>query len=150
MAAPHPPSQQPSVHTRLEQLISSLQELGWKKGPALQGAGNYALITAASDPRGAKKRRAATVVTPLPAFSSSFNTGRVISKRFEIQHPLRPPSLFSPTSRSVSESDSVMSGLYSPWNSPGLNTGVGSLSLLQGIFQPRSPTLQADSLPPEP
>ena len=26
-------------------------------------------------------------------------------------------------------------GLYSPWNSPGQNTGVGSLSLLQGIFQ---------------
>ena len=26
------------------------------------------------------------------------------------------------------------SGLYSPWNSPGQNTGVGSLSLLQGIF----------------
>ena len=25
-------------------------------------------------------------------------------------------------------------GLYSPWNSPGKNTGVGSLSLLQGIF----------------
>ena len=25
-------------------------------------------------------------------------------------------------------------GLYSPWNSPGWNTGVGSLSLLQGIF----------------
>ena len=39
-----------------------------------------------------------------------------------------------------SESCSVMSdslwphGLYSPWNSPGQNTGVGSLSLLQGIF----------------
>ena len=39
-----------------------------------------------------------------------------------------------------SESQSVMSnslqphGLYSPWNSPGQNTGVGSLSLLQGIF----------------
>ena len=39
-----------------------------------------------------------------------------------------------------SESDSVMSsswqphGLYSPWNSPGQNTRVGSLSLLQGIF----------------
>ena len=38
------------------------------------------------------------------------------------------------------ESCSVMSnslrphGLYSPWNSPGQNTGVGSLSLLQGIF----------------
>ena len=25
-------------------------------------------------------------------------------------------------------------GLYSPWNSPGQNTGVGSLSLLQGTF----------------
>ena len=24
--------------------------------------------------------------------------------------------------------------LYSPWNSPGQNSGVGSLSLLQGIF----------------
>ena len=39
-----------------------------------------------------------------------------------------------------SESCSVVSdslwphGLYSPWNSPGQNTGVGSLSLLQGIF----------------
>ena len=41
-------------------------------------------------------------------------------------------------------------GLYSPWNSPGRNTGVGSLSLLQGIFQPRSPLLQTDSLPAEP
>ena len=25
-------------------------------------------------------------------------------------------------------------GLYNPWNSPGQNTGVGSLSLLQGII----------------
>ena len=25
-------------------------------------------------------------------------------------------------------------GLYSPWNSPGQNTGVGSLTFLQGIF----------------
>ena len=32
-------------------------------------------------------------------------------------------------------SDSLWSyGLYSPWNSPGQNTGVGSLSLFQGIF----------------
>ena len=42
--------------------------------------------------------------------------------------------------KSESESRSVVSdslrphGLYSPWNSPGRNTGVGSLSLLQGIF----------------
>ena len=27
-------------------------------------------------------------------------------------------------------------GLYSPWDSPGQNTGVGSLSILQGIFPP--------------
>ena len=39
-----------------------------------------------------------------------------------------------------SENSSVMSdslwphGLYSPWNSPGQNTGVGSLPLLQRIF----------------
>ena len=32
-------------------------------------------------------------------------------------------------------SDSLLHyGLYSPWNSPGQNSGVGSLSLLQGIF----------------
>ena len=42
-----------------------------------------------------------------------------------------------------------------PWNSPGQNTGVGSLSLLQGNLpnpgiEPRSSTLQADSLPAEP
>ena len=41
---------------------------------------------------------------------------------------------------SESESRSVVSNslrplrLYSPWNSPGQDTGVGSLSLLQGIF----------------
>ena len=44
---------------------------------------------------------------------------------------------------------------YSPWNSPGQNTGRGSGTLLQGIFpipgiEPRSPALQADSLPAEP
>jgi len=34
----------------------------------------------------------------------------------------------------ISESHSVVSALlYGPWNSPGQNTGVGSLSLLQGI-----------------
>ena len=44
---------------------------------------------------------------------------------------------------------------YSPLNSPGQNTGVGSLSLLQGIlpsqgWNTRSPTLQVDSLPAKP
>ena len=53
--------------------------------------------------------------------------------------------------------DSLQShGLYSPWNSPGQKTGVGSLSLLHRVFttnpgiKPRSPSLQADSLPAEP
>ena len=34
-------------------------------------------------------------------------------------------------------------GLYSPWNSPGQNTEMGSLSLLQGIFptQESNPSL---------
>ena len=45
-------------------------------------------------------------------------------------------------------------GLYSPWNSPGQHTGVGSLSLLQDLpspgIKPRSPALQVDSLPAEP
>ena len=60
-----------------------------------------------------------------------------------------------------SESHSVMfnylwpHGLYSLWNSPGQNTGVGSLSLLQGNLpnpgiEPRSPALQADLVPAEP
>ena len=47
-------------------------------------------------------------------------------------------------SRSV-VSDSLQShGLHSPWNSPGQNTGLGSLSLLQGIFptQGSNPGLQ--------
>ena len=50
-------------------------------------------------------------------------------------------------------------GLYSPWNSLGQNTGVGSLSFLQGIFptqglnpgiESRSPALEAYYLPAEP
>ena len=45
----------------------------------------------------------------------------------------------------VNESCSVVSdslwlhGLYSPWNSPGQNTDVGNLSLLQGIFLNQEP-----------
>ena len=49
-------------------------------------------------------------------------------------------SSFSALSEAASESRSVVTnslwphGLYSPWNSLDHNTGVGSLSLLQGIF----------------
>ena len=48
---------------------------------------------------------------------------------------------------SVCEGRSVVSnplqshGLYNPWNFPGQNIGVGSLSLLQGIF----PTQRSNS-----
>ena len=43
--------------------------------------------------------------------------------------------------------------LLCPWNSPGKNTGVGSHSLLQGMFpgiELMSPALQAYSLPSKP
>ena len=65
-------------------------------------------------------------------------------------------------SRSVISDTLQPHGLYSPWNSPGQNTGVGSCSLewvahslLQGNLpnpgiKPRCPALQADSLPAEP
>ena len=60
-----------------------------------------------------------------------------------------------------SESHSVVSnslwphGLYSPWNSPGQNTGMGSPSPSPGNLsnpgmEPRSPAVQADSVPTEP
>ena len=59
-----------------------------------------------------------------------------------------------------SESRSVLSdflrphGLYIPWNSPGQDTGLGSLSVLQDVpkpgIEPRSPALQGDSLPAKP
>ena len=46
-------------------------------------------------------------------------------------------------------------GLLSPWDFPGKNTGVGSHSLFQGTFltqgvEPGSPALQEDFLLPEP
>ena len=54
----------------------------------------------------------------------------------------------------VAQSDSLRPHEpYSPWNSLGQNTGVGSLSLLQGSsnpgIEPGCPAMQADSLPTE-
>ena len=61
------------------------------------------------------------------------------------------------TYQSESESHLVLSdslrphGLYSPLNSPGQNTGVGSHPFSRGLpnqgIEPRFPTLQGDSLP---
>ena len=44
------------------------------------------------------------------------------------------PQKVKSESRSVVSNSLRPRGLCSPWNSPGQNTGVGSLSLLQGIF----------------
>ena len=46
----------------------------------------------------------------------------------------RPSYLTECESRSAMSDSLRLHGLYSPWNSLGQNTGVGSLSLLQGIF----------------
>ena len=68
-------------------------------------------------------------------------------------------NIFTFNIESESESHSVVSdslwphGLYSPWNSPGQNTRVSSLSFFQGIFPNlglNRGLLQVDSLPVEP
>ena len=48
--------------------------------------------------------------------------------------PYKVPEILESKSHSVMSDSLRPHGLYSPWNSPGQNTGVGSLSLLQGIF----------------
>ena len=67
--------------------------------------------------------------------------------------PSSYPSFSESESGSVASDSLLPHGLYSPWNSPGQHAGVGSCSLLQGIFpthiEPRSCTLQAHSLPGE-
>ena len=71
--------------------------------------------------------------------ASSWNSGSVGTHNMASLISLSVATLI-PLSFQVSENHSVMSdslqphGLYSPWNSPGQNTGVGSLSLLQEIF----------------
>ena len=58
------------------------------------------------------------------------------------------PCVDAVKSESVSHSVQLFEthGLYRPWDSPGQNTGVGSLALLQGIFPAQN---QVNSLPPE-
>ena len=57
-------------------------------------------------------------------------------------------------SRSVVSSSLRPHGLYNPWNSPGQNTGVEPFpspgDLPNPVIEPRSPSLQVDSLPAEP
>ena len=52
----------------------------------------------------------------------------------QLAPPGKPSVQWESGSHSVVSDSLQPHGLYSPWNSPGQNTGVGSLSLLQGIF----------------
>ena len=87
-------------------------------------------------------------------------TSSILGKEYVKAVYCHPVYLTYTQSESENESCSVVSNslqsheLYSPWNSSGQNTGVGSLSLLQeGLPDPGielgSPALQADSLSAE-
>ena len=56
--------------------------------------------------------------------------GKLADARYQDSSSLEKES----ESRSVVSNSLRPHGLYNPWNSPGQNTEVGSLSLLQGIF----------------
>ena len=70
------------------------------------------------------------------------------SQRVKHAHCLRKQLESERETHSVMSDSLRLHGLYSPWNFPSQNIGVGSLSL-PGI-EPRSPTLQEDSLLAEP
>ena len=83
----------------------------------------------------------------LGSLSSDSSVGKIHNRHFHLEImslPRRTKRAISGLGTAAwvceSESPSVVSdslwpqGLYSPWNSPGQNTGVGRLSLLQGIF----------------
>ena len=57
-----------------------------------------------------------------------------ITPQFHITEFIMNEVKVSSESRSVLSDSLRPHGLYCQWNSPGQNTGVGSLSLLQGIF----------------
>ena len=74
--------------------------------------------------------------------ATKFVVGVVFSLKWSESHSVVPNSL-------------QPQRLHSPWNSPGQNTGVGSLSLLQGIFptqgsNPDLPHCRWTLLPAEP
>ena len=66
------------------------------------------------------------------------DSNRIRSERGTLQQisetSLKIQGKFLSLSRSVMSDFLRLHGLYSPWNSPGQNTGVGKLSLPQGIF----------------
>ena len=74
---------------------------------------------------------------------SSVSIPREILQRYTVSVAVsgftlrKPPFTMKSSSRSVVSDSLQPNGLYSPWSSPGQNTGVGSLYLLQGIFPPQ-------------
>ena len=54
--------------------------------------------------------------------------------RWMVVMGIQPVNILESESHSVVSDSLQPHGLYSPWNSPGQNTRVGCLSLLQGIF----------------
>ena len=60
---------------------------------------------------------------------------RLVAVQFLAEFPdLCITTLYESESCSLVSDSLQPQGLYSPWSFPGQNTGVGSLSLLQGIF----------------
>ena len=76
----------------------------------------------------------------MSTFAHAINADNMGSLDFNLHPLITSKSTLSSLVWIKSESHSVLSeplqphGLYNPWNSPGQNTGVGSHSLLQGIF----------------
>ena len=76
----------------------------------------------------------------MSTFPHAINADNMGSLDFNLHTLITSKSTLSSLVWIESESHSVLSellrphGRYNPWNSPGQNTGVGSHSLLQGIF----------------
>ena len=76
-------------------------------------------------------------IWPLHLLFSLFSRHFIHSPLSQRQCPFLRDAIsfsFESESRSVVSDSSRPHGPYSPWNSPGQNTGEGSYSLLQGIF----------------
>ena len=119
--------------------FASVRE-SWRR-PSHRGPPSLVLCTAAPllPTGGDRQRQRWREESPQPKKSSHHSTPLSSNYMLAITYfkkNLIPRILIS----MKSESHSVVSnslqphGLYTPWNSPGQNTGVGSLSLLQGIF----------------
>ena len=97
--------------------------------------------------------------SPFPSPGDLPNTGieprywahvSCLAGRFFTTEPPGKPKVHNESEKLSVVSNSLLpDGLYSPWNYPGQNTGVGCLSLLQGIFPTQVSHIQADSLPAE-